>query len=298
MSKRISRRELIFKTGKALAGAALMASPLHAQFVTVGRKLIDGSAGKGSKALLLPPADSKDPAVHALAENLFWIDIMGEHAALFSLLLPGPELTSQRAQADQFRRTFAAQFDRARAVTLDAANYGALNRSTIELVMPFIEFKRSLLDAQSTGKIHTMMWPAFYQHTIDEADHAVQRLTKLAAGKVTQDSSEVVAFWTGMMSDHADFIAHLLDPKESDLISTALDSAAQFKGFQQHATSKDLRCSDVMTAAEELIDFKTAIETGVGVGTIHSIIPPLFADHVRREALKFVDELKRTGYRT
>src|SRR5207244_7709082 len=103
-----------------------------------------------------------------------------------------------------------------------------------------------------------------------------------------------IGFWAGIMSDHGEFIGHLLDPKESDLIETALDSAAQFKGFKENAQSKGLHGLDVMIAAEELIDFKAATEKGIEMGTIRSIIPPMLADHVRREALKFVDELKRT----
>jgi hypothetical protein len=271
---------------------------LHSQFVTVGQKLIDGSAGRGTKPLFLPPADSNDAAVHSLAENLFWTDIIGEHAALIGMLMPGPELSSQRTQAEQFQRSFSAQFERARAVTLDRTNYGALNRSTIEIIKPFIDFERSLHDAQRHGSIHTMIWPTFYEHTILEEEYAISRLNKLASGATALDSKQVIAFWSGIMSDHGEFIAHLLDPREGDLISTALDSAAQFKGFHENVEEKDFHGANVMLAAEELIDFEAATETGVQTGTIRSTIPPLFADHVRRETLKFVDELKRSGYRT
>src|SRR5262249_41829252 len=100
----------------------------------------------------------------------------------------------------------------------------------------------------------------------------------------------------GITWEHGEFLAHLLDPKEADLVSTALDSAAQFKGFQQGVKVKGFHGADVKMAAEELIDFETAIETGVDLGTIRSAIPPLFADHPRRETLKFIDELKRAGY--
>ena len=88
----------------------------------------------------------------------------------------------------------------------------------------------------------------------------------------------------------------MLFRSEDELISTALDSAAEFKGFQQNLNAKDFHGVDVLVAAEELIDFEAATETGVQLGTIRSIIPPILADHVRREGLKFVDELKRAGY--
>src|SRR5437764_4805239 len=116
MPHQMSRRDLIVKTGKGLAGAALLAAPLHGQYVTVGQKLIDGSAGRGTKPLLLPPGDSTDPAVHSLAENLFWMDIIGEHATLIAMLMPAPEHEPRRSKAEQFQRGFAAQWERAHAV--------------------------------------------------------------------------------------------------------------------------------------------------------------------------------------
>jgi Domain of unknown function (DUF2935) len=39
--------------------------------------------------------------------------------------------------------------------------------------------------------------------------------------------------------------------------------------------------------------FKTAASKGIQAGQIKSIIPPALADHVRREAVKFEDELNR-----
>jgi hypothetical protein len=44
-----------------------------------------------------------------------------------------------------------------------------------------------------------------------------------------------------------------------------------------------------------IIDFKTAAEKGIQTGKIRSIIHPTLADHVRREALKAADELKRAA---
>ena len=298
MARGMSRRELILKAGKGLAGAALLASPLRAQYVTVGQKLVDGSAGHGTKPLFLPPLDSTDPAVHSLAENLFWMDILAEHAALLTMLMPTPELAARRAKAEQFQRNFAAQFDRAHAVLLDSTNYAALNQSTVELIKPFIEYEHSLLEEQNSGTIHTMIWPTLYEHSIHEAEHAIARLQKLATGVATLDAKEVIVFWSAMTCDHCQFIAHLLDPKEADLISTALDSAAQFQGFAQNVDAQGFHGVDVLVAAEEVRDFEAAIETGIQAGTIRSIIPPLFADHVRRETLKFIDELKRVGFRT
>jgi hypothetical protein len=50
-----------------------------------------------------------------------------------------------------------------------------------------------------------------------------------------------------------------------------------------------------MKAAQEVLDFKTVGEKGIYAGKIKSIIHPSLASHVRREAVKFIDELKRAA---
>jgi hypothetical protein len=51
----------------------------------------------------------------------------------------------------------------------------------------------------------------------------------------------------------------------------------------------------ILSAAETILDFKTKAARDIEAGRIKSIIDPRLADHVRREALKFVDELKRAA---
>ena len=48
-----------------------------------------------------------------------------------------------------------------------------------------------------------------------------------------------------------------------------------------------------MSAAQTMLDFKTTAVRDIESARIKSIIEPRLADHVRREALKFVNELKR-----
>lgn len=49
-----------------------------------------------------------------------------------------------------------------------------------------------------------------------------------------------------------------------------------------------------MTLSGAVADFKTVGEKGIYAGKIKSIIPPPLASHVRREAVRFIDDLKRT----
>lgn len=284
-SSSMSRRSIIKMSGMALAA------------VWSQRELSAGAAQAG-KPIFLAPDRTADIAVHSRAENLFWCDVMAEHAAFFSMLMPGAELATEREQAAKFQRSFQAQYDKAKATTLDQASHAAFNRATIELMKPFIEFKQRMHDAQAAGRVRTLVFPLFFDHTAREAQHGASRLEKLAGGDASVNFMEVVDFWTAAMSDHSELIAHYLDPHEQELIGQALDSSAVFKGFHVGNQDRKLPGGEIVLATEELIDFETAVEEGINAGRVQSILHPTLVDHMRRETLKFVDELKRTGTRT
>lgn len=247
-------------------------------------------ADDGRKQVFLPAAGSTDPAAHSVAENLFWNDQLMEHAAFFIMLMPGAELAGERKQAEQFQATFAGQLEKARTANLDSSNFAAFNQSTIELVKPFVDFKRRMRDEQASGKLKSLVWSSFFDHTVREAEHFTQRLTQFSKGDVSIDRGEASDFWTTIMGEHAGFIAHLLDPEERDLIMKAMQTSDAFHKFHaQRPSEKD----PVMQAVDDIIDFKIAAEKGIEMGQIKSIIHPTLADHVRREALKAADELKR-----
>ena len=285
-----SRREMMKFGGMALIGVW---GPYS------GAAFASSSQANSSKpVLLLPPADSTDPWVHAKSENIFWAEIMMEHANFFATLMPSAALAAERAQAENFRRSFQDHLGRAKSATLDRNNYAAFNRSTIELIKPFIDYKQRMLEAQNSGKMRSMVFPLFFDHTIREAQRAISRLEKVAGGDVSVRYGDTVDFWSAVMSDHSEFIAHLLDPQEQELISQALDASAVFQGFKLGNHARPLPGGEILLATEELIDFETVLDEGIAAGTIKSIVDPVLAAHIRRESLKFIDELKRTGNKT
>jgi hypothetical protein len=213
-----------------------------------------------------------------------------EHGTFFVMLMPGPELAQPRSEAERFQRAFAQQFQRVSTERYDTSNYRALNQSTIELAQPFIDWKHRMQEAQSTGKLRSLVWPLFFEHTAREAERVVQRLQQYNTGQVEFDRTEVVTFWAQIMEEHAEFIAHLLDPTEKTLIKGADKGAELFRKLRRDPDAT------VKAAAEAnaMVAFKTAAEKGIREGKIKSIIDPALADHVRREAVKFKDELGRT----
>jgi hypothetical protein len=234
-------------------------------------------------------AQAVDPVSYSMADNLFWNDILMEHALFFAMLMPGPDLAEPRRQAEEFQRLFAKQFEQSRHI--DRTNYIAFNQSSIDLAKRFHDYKKAMQARQEAGELRSLVWPLFFDHTAREADRFTQRLALYSRREIEFERAEVVDFWSQIMSEHAAFIAHLLDPQEQLLI----DQAGKLQvAFGDPAALKMAEGDPVLDAAEEILDFKTVGEKGIRAGAIKSIIRPELAAHVRREAVRFIDELKRS----
>ena len=288
-SYKVSRRQLLTVGGATLVGAALIGLP---QIASASAKPLSRLPDDWMNEVVLPMAGTKDPVAFSIAESRFWNEQMMEHAQFFIMLMPGAELADERSQAERFQRTFADQLSKTKTAKLDRSNYAAFNRSNVEMLKPYADWQRKLSAQQASGKLMSLVWSTFFDHTAAEADHLVQRLEQFSRGDTSTGMKETAAFWTQIMGEHSDFIAHLLDPAERDLIMKAMQAADGFHKMHENLpASKD----PVERIVDEIIDFKTAAEKGIVTGKIKSIIHPSLADHVRREALKAADDLKRAA---
>jgi len=297
----LTRRELVVLGGIGAVGtvvATACSSVGGALPATMASAALSGGAAKlttkngGMKAVVLPQEGANDPVSLSVADSLFWTDIMMEHALFFAMLMPGDDLKTERAQAQAFQQRFASHLTRLRSESPDRSNYISLNRATTEIVRPFVDFKKKMQEEQTTGRMRSLVWPLFFEHTAREGERFVSRLDRFSRGETETDRSEVVSFWSSIMAEHSEFIAHLLDPQEGELIRKALETS---KKFQDLGKARPVSMPTAHAAAEEIINFKTAAEKGIQTGAIKSIIDPALADHVRREAVKFADELKRVS---
>jgi len=266
------------------------------------------------KAVVVPMLDDNEPARHAWADARFATDIMAEHALFFALLMPPEVAAQERAEALRFGEVFTrlnSAIDG--SPPPERGDVGSFVNRIVEEIKPFIDFKAKLGDAQREGRLRSLVWPLFFDHAQHEAERWSRRLTAIAHGEPEFDRTEVVEFWSNIMDEHARFVAHLLDPDEFDLIEKAMKTSSVFAslgnnnlGGVVHATLQEPatvigsllqnpETDAVMSAAQTILDFKTESARNIEAGRIKSIIDPRLADHVRREALKFVDELKRVG---
>ncbi len=265
------------------------------------------------KPVVVPQLEEMDPAKHVWADARFATDIMAEHALFFALLMP-PELAArERAEALHFAHRFEELFRHLDGTSPpDRSGVKRFAQTITEEIKPFIEFKARLGEAQRTGELRSLVWPLFFDHTRHEAERWSRRLEAVGNGEPEYDRREVVEFWANIMEEHARFIAHLLDPDEFELAEKAMATSRVFSQLGNgpagvvgaaltepatvaSAVVHNPEMDAVMSAAKSILDFKTEAARGIEAARIKSIIDPRLTDHVRREALKFIDELKRAS---
>ena len=288
---RVSRRDILTAGGTTVVAATLLGPSFNVSVLAQEPDRVKTKNG-GTKLTVLPKEGSKDPVDFSIAENAFWNEQLMEHAKFFVMLMPVPELNPQRGEAEKFMATFASQLQKSKSASLDRNNYVAFNRTTIELVKPFADWKRKMGDMQASGQLKSLVWSTFFNHTANEADRFATRLDQFSRGDTSTDMNEAAKFWTMIMGEHADFIAHLLDPEERALIAKAMQTSDAFRAMHNSTPSSK---AGLEKAVNDIIDFKTAAEKGIETGAIKSIIHPALADHVRREALKAAHELKHAS---
>lgn len=167
-----------------------------------------------------------------------------------------------------------------------------LNRRALQLLDGLISFKETILEKVLSCEMFTMNYPLLIEHILREARLYRDYVETLeTCGELTKDSmKEVECFWNRIMMEHAMFIRGLLDPCEVELFHTTDDFA------KEYCTLLDTCCKahdKTITASSlektlEFREFKTAGTQGITGCKIHSVILPLLADHVLREANHYI----------
>jgi len=171
-----------------------------------------------------------------------------------------------------------------------------INCRSLNILEEVIEFKEKLLGLLMSCKIFMTIYPHMLDHLIREAKLYKSILNSLVNKKIpSQTPCDEMNFWNHIMEDHGEFIEGLLDPTEEELKEIAEELAETFEKILEEKctnTSEKNILNKSLKATEEIRDFKkTATEDLLGC-KIKSIIPPLLADHVLREANHYLRMLK------
>ena len=171
-----------------------------------------------------------------------------------------------------------------------------LNKTALHLLDGLISFKENILKNVLNCKIFTMNYPLLIEHIIREAKLYQSYIRTLEEdGFLSEESmKKVECFWNQIMMEHALFIRGLLDPTETQLFNGANEFAKEYAVLLEachNAQSKTLT-ADSLKETIKFRDFKAAGTKGVEQCQIRSLILPLLADHVLREANHYIRLLK------
>ncbi|MDT3426299.1 hypothetical protein J2Z22_001825 [Paenibacillus forsythiae] len=147
-------------------------------------------------------------------------------------------------------------------------------------------------------------FPLLVDHVSREANYFRNRLEELNTGRLEPLPDAIIdenVFFLKIMADHAKFIGHLLDPSERKLVEQAREFSNDFDMllFQAQDLSSMRPQSQTVpllsqfvdenrVSVKELRDFKKTARDLIDACRIKSIIHPLLADHVFREAERFL----------
>lgn len=218
--------------------------------------------------------------------------------------LTGVQIPIELTQAES-RLCCGANF---RATPMFEQRVGALNQKAIKATEELIQFKTSVLCDQLDGKIFTFNYPLLIKHIIREAElycKTLKKLQKREEVNYEKDALDQEFFWNRQMAEHAKFIRGLLDPTENELIAKANDFGCEFDKLTAAAKKAEQDTADFakvtlasLKATKDLRNFKAQGTQGILNCNIRSIIIPLLADHVLREAnhyLRLLKSFERTG---
>ena len=166
-----------------------------------------------------------------------------------------------------------------------------INIQTLPIIENLIHFKNDILNKVLSCEMYTTNYPLLIEHIMNEAKMYYSLLSKVEQrGVFTEtDLYEQELFWNKIMMEHAQFIRGLLDPSEDNLILTADKYAEEYKNIlQNYGNNPNYLAGISLEETTNFRNFKVAGEEGILNCKIKSIIIPLLADHVVREANHFI----------
>lgn len=242
----------------------------------------------------------------SLNEIQFWSRIMKEHSFFLGLGFRAED-TQLINEAKQFQAIFEDIERRSYNFNIDTDPYiiKEFNNEVRNAVTNIWAFKRMVLGLILQCKLPGQTnFPLLVDHISREANYFRNRLEELNSGKLQPLPDAIIdenVFFLKIMADHAKFIGHLLDPSERKLVEQARDFSNDFDKLVFQATDLSYMRPQSQTvpllsqfvdenrvSVQSLRDFKKTARDLIDECKIKSIIHPLLADHVFREAERFL----------
>ena len=174
-----------------------------------------------------------------------------------------------------------------------------INQAALRLLQSLIRLKERIISSVASCRMFTMNYPLLIKHILREAKLYQNFLMQLERGRPLEERTmrQTEQFWNRIMMEHALFIRGLLDPSEETLIKASNDFAMDYARLLEISRMRSELAGKGQgdAALQETLrfrDFKVAGAKGIIGCEIESVILPLLADHVLREANHFIRLLR------
>lgn len=240
-----------------------------------------------------------------LSETVYYSNgVISEEALKSNEIVTPYTLEAEEISSNLTGRSINTRITRAEQGLVSNPNYNCgewfniasyINSRSLSLVTETIGFKKRLLSLVNSCRIFISLYPEMLKHLIKEAEYYSEILNSLQKGSLPRKTlCEELNFWNYIMREHAQFIDGMLDPSEAALKETAETAAKKFEKLVEEcikAAESKIK-QDSLRATEEIKNYKAAATMGLIKCEIKSIIPPLLADHVLREANHYLRLLR------
>lgn len=171
-----------------------------------------------------------------------------------------------------------------------------LNRTALRLLSGLIDLKENILKCVLNCELFTLNYPLLIEHILREAK-LYRRYVEILEreGDLSECTmKENECFWNQIMMEHAQFIRGMLDPCETELFCTADNFAKEYSRLltSSRNAAQNAQPGNSLAQTVRFRDFKTAAVQGIQQCKIRSVILPLLADHVLREANHYIRVLQ------
>lgn len=260
-------------------------------FQAVGRDADLGATPESphEKLLVLPRPENVRPNDLAWGEGRYAADLASEQALFFSMVLPTETAPERKKEAQRLHERALKLFQRVDA--LGPGGIGDLRAFAEDVrgtLQPVLDFAEACRDSQSDGELQSLAWPSFFGHARDTLEVRLARMESIAAGRGLPSTEQVLAACAALAAN-ARLAARLLDPAETETVAMATDLAVQLVGIGDSHNAE--AAGRILSSA---VRIHTELARGVESGRFQSALNPILADHMRREALKAVDDLQRS----
>lgn len=240
-------------------------------------------------------------------ELAFWLRIMKEHAFFLELGLPSSRENLVR-QAERFVLTFAdLQVQAERNLSPQQLQELILEARTA--TSRLVNFKHEILNLLINCQLRLGLYPLLVNHITREAVMFLELLEEWEEEEfeteLLEETIELEEFWSRIMTDHAKFIEHLLDPSQRSLIHTAhhfserfdalyrqaLDYHSMLEAEPLHFPALNSFTTELMEETQQIATFKRTGRDLLLNCQALATATPLLMDHVMREAEHFLGDL-------